>query len=240
MTLVDLDKIAGFGDFSAAMTLAGWVVEEPPNSLLFKNFLEFNEPACLRAQPKSNAERQQAFRDRQKQKKATEEVGGSGPVTRITKRNDREEKRREDIKKDPPKGSRGGNLFGVLEGERSGEGEMRPTRTDPYCQTFEEAFSATHRGARYPRQSPGDFVQLNACKKAQGGNISLGDWQTAVANYFATPQDGYTLADLASRYATFLRGPLDRFGRPLDADVTVNARDRRTIDAVEEAKRGVR
>jgi hypothetical protein len=92
MIVHDLDDIAGFSGFGQAMLESGWMIERGDNSLVFPNFLEFNEPACLRKRPKSTAERQRAWRAR------TAEQNNS--VTKVTKRNDREEKRRVDNKKE--------------------------------------------------------------------------------------------------------------------------------------------
>lgn len=91
MSLIDLDAIARFADFGDAMQAAGWVVEDDKNTLVFPNFLEFNEPACLRRAPKSSKERQQELRARKAAEKTETER-----VTKVTKRNGREEKRRVD------------------------------------------------------------------------------------------------------------------------------------------------
>jgi hypothetical protein len=92
MTLYDLDIIAGFYGFAEALEDVGWVECDSDNStLIFRNFLEYNEPACLRQRPLSNAERQLRYREKQKQ--------SSNTVTKVTKRNAREEKRRY---KEPP------------------------------------------------------------------------------------------------------------------------------------------
>lgn len=88
MILADLDDIAGFTGFGEAFLAVGWVEAFGRNSLRFKNFLEFNEPACLRPKAKTNAQRQHEWRSRQ--------TGGRATVTRVTKRNEREEKRREE------------------------------------------------------------------------------------------------------------------------------------------------
>jgi hypothetical protein len=84
LDLDDLDLIAGFRGFGLALKFVGWVIEIDDNSLVFPNFLEFNEPACLRVNPKTNAERQREFRARRTS------------VTDVTKSNGREEKRREE------------------------------------------------------------------------------------------------------------------------------------------------
>jgi hypothetical protein len=89
MGLSDLDEIAGFEGFGEALEVVGWVIsEESSDSLIFPNFVEFNEPAILRKKPaKSNAERQAEFRQRKAEKEC---------VTKSNESNAREEKRRED------------------------------------------------------------------------------------------------------------------------------------------------
>lgn len=89
MSLGDLDDIAGFGGFGDALSIVGWVVvDKNADALIFKNFMEFNELACMRKKaPKSNAERQADFRARKAEKNG---------VTKNNESNAREEKRREE------------------------------------------------------------------------------------------------------------------------------------------------
>lgn len=82
MTLDDIDDLVGFDHFGEALERVGWVVNTEHNSLLFPNFLEFNEPACLRRPVKSNAQRQKEYRERKR------------GVTARYESNAREEKRR--------------------------------------------------------------------------------------------------------------------------------------------------
>ncbi len=84
MSLCDLDDVAGCRDFGEAFEQVGWVVVIDPNTLLFPNFLEYNEPACLRKKKAlTNAERQDRFRQKQ-------------TVTKSNESNGREEKIREE------------------------------------------------------------------------------------------------------------------------------------------------
>lgn len=84
MSLTNLDGIAGFDGFGYALEAVGWVTwDESKSSLIFKNFLEFNEPACLRMAPAmTNAERQAKYREKRR-------------VTESNESNAREEKRRD-------------------------------------------------------------------------------------------------------------------------------------------------
>ena len=99
MGTFQVDEIAGCGWFGHAMLAVGWIVEREPNSLVFPNFLEYNEPACIRRAPLSNAERQARFRSKM--------ASGKTRVTRSNESNGREEKRREE-NKNPPKPPQGG------------------------------------------------------------------------------------------------------------------------------------
>jgi hypothetical protein len=98
MSLLDLDRIAGFEGFAESLRDVGWVREIDPITLIFDNFLEFNQPACLRITPKTNAERQAEYRAR----KQAEKEG----VTKVTKSNGRAEQIRLDLKaaaaREPP------------------------------------------------------------------------------------------------------------------------------------------
>jgi hypothetical protein len=105
----------------------------------------------------------------------------------------------------------------------------KAAKQNPHCEVFEEAYTHSY-GARYAR-CKGDFVRLAEAVKAQGGDIPVPDWRRAVTNYFATPQPNHTLADLAGRYAVFLRGPLDRYQRPVRAP---SARTQANIAAMNE------
>jgi uncharacterized phage protein (TIGR02220 family) len=87
MSLSNLDGIAGFTGFGYALEAVGWVSwDDDKDTLRFKNFLEFNEPACLRKIPAlTNAERQARYREKHR-------------VTESNESNAREEKRREEKK----------------------------------------------------------------------------------------------------------------------------------------------
>ena len=87
MGLGDLDEIAGFPGFGEALNTVGWVDQgSDDDSLIFKNFCEYNEPAILRRKPaKTGAERQAEFRARKRVTKG---------VTKSNESNAREEKRR--------------------------------------------------------------------------------------------------------------------------------------------------
>lgn len=87
----EIDAITGCRDFGSAMMAVGWIQQRSPNSLVFPNFLEYNQPASLRGVPLTNAERQARHRSRIKDKES--------PVTKVTKSNAREEKIREE---EPP------------------------------------------------------------------------------------------------------------------------------------------
>ncbi len=87
MYLEDMDEIAGFDGFGEALAVVGWVErDDQSDSLIFKNFLDHNEPACLRKKPMTNAERQAKFRAEHSDEKQ--------PVTKSNESNAREDKKR--------------------------------------------------------------------------------------------------------------------------------------------------
>lgn len=79
-----------------------------------------------------------------------------------------------------------------------------------FCSEFAE-----HRGIPY-RGTKGDFTQLAGLRRQlRIENLKAPEsWETSIHNYFGSPQNKYTLADLCCRYDVFLRGALDRFGKP--------------------------
>lgn len=88
----DLDEVAGFSGFGRALVNVGWVIERDHNVLAFPNFLDWNEPACLRKPSLSNKERQRRHREKLKSRRVD-----SRAVTKVTKSNGRGEERREEI-----------------------------------------------------------------------------------------------------------------------------------------------
>lgn len=88
MGVQDVDAIAGFDGFGDAMVMVEWLRDSEGNSLVFPNFLEYNEPACLRRKTLSRAEIQKRHRERIKDSKTA--------LPRVTARYLREEKRREE------------------------------------------------------------------------------------------------------------------------------------------------
>ena len=77
-----------------------------------------------------------------------------------------------------------------------------------------------HRSIPYVdrKGTTGGFVQLAVLRKRLDLPVraSPDGWERAVANYFATPQGSYTLADLCARYDVFLKSALDRFNKPTE------------------------
>ena len=122
-----------------------------------------------------------------------------------------------------------GNLFETQEHEppketskEKKEGSKDPSlakgrQPDPAYEAFCSEF-AEHRGIPY-RGSKGDFVQLAGLRTVLGcnGRGVPGNWIQAVHNYFASPLNKYTLADLCTRYDVFLASRLNEFNKP---DVT--------------------
>ena len=87
MELSDIDDIVGVPGFGEAMLEVGWVALHDEKGLVFPNFSEHNTPNKLRAEPKSDADRARAYRERKKD---------SGRVTARHETSRPEEKRREE------------------------------------------------------------------------------------------------------------------------------------------------
>jgi len=84
-----------------------------------------------------------------------------------------------------------------------------------FCSEFEK-----HRGIPYQRGKKGDFVQLSALRKQLNieGKATPAEWTTARENYFDSPLNKYTLADLCGRFEIFNVSALDRFNKPVNAE----------------------
>ena len=93
VTVSVLDDIADLPGLGDAMTIAGWA-EQTDDGVVFPKFFEEHN-AELKTKAMSNADRQRAYRERQKAITATHSEG----VTNSNGRNDREEKRREEREK---------------------------------------------------------------------------------------------------------------------------------------------
>lgn len=92
----DVDEIAGFPGFAEAMEDIGWCVFGDRGGVDLPGFLEHNTSADARRS--AGAERQKAYRDRQKEKakNVTSRVTPALRITRDVTSHAREEKRRED------------------------------------------------------------------------------------------------------------------------------------------------
>jgi hypothetical protein len=82
---------------------------------------------------------------------------------------------------------------------------------EEFCAEFQE-----HREIQYDRKRKGDHVQLANLR----GRLDIEtkgspkNWSTALKNYFTSERSTFTLADLCTRYDTFRKTPVDRFGQP--------------------------
>lgn len=68
---MDISDIAEIPCFGEAMVEVGWAIPQEDGSMKFPNFREFNTPDKDRKAPKSNAQRQQEYRDRQRNESVT-------------------------------------------------------------------------------------------------------------------------------------------------------------------------
>jgi hypothetical protein len=151
-----LDDIAGFSGFGKAMIAVGWAAQRQCKVLVFPDFLKFNEPACLRSQPKTNAERQREWRDRKQGEAAPPKV----TVTKVTKSNGekrRVEKSKGDTNVSPP----GGGGFNPPD----------VTQVEEYCRGRQNSIDAA------------EFHAFYASKGWMVGKNRMKDWKQAVITW---------------------------------------------------------
>jgi len=115
------------------------------------------------------------------------------------------------------RGTEEGEGEGEEEGKEEGKGkksEFQKRNSNAAHDLFANAFLSKFE-TPYPGKK-GDFVQVASLLKTLklSSDQIPPDWETAVRNYLASPNGKPSLADLATRYAVFRQGPLDRFGKP--------------------------
>lgn len=107
--------------------------------------------------------------------------------------------------------------------EKSRKEEIRPEEEkkgtqprDAAMDTFTEAHSRNFN-SEYAITG-GDATQLASLRKANHvpARASPEGWPEAVENYFASPLDRYTLADLSRRFGVFRNSRLDRYHNPVN------------------------
>lgn len=82
---------------------------------------------------------------------------------------------------------------------------------EKFCEAFLQSNSCPYLSKR------ADFIQLAELKKKSlslGWEITQERFAHALRNYFSSELGNYTLADLSTRFSTFYRAALDRFGKP--------------------------
>jgi uncharacterized protein YdaU (DUF1376 family) len=89
----------------------------------------------------------------------------------------------------------------------------RVDERDPLVATFKRRYQMKYE-IPYRWQRGKDDSRLEALRKDLNGALTSADWETAAANYLASPQASHTLAGLCGNFATFRRSALDRYGRP--------------------------
>lgn len=99
--------------------------------------------------------------------------------------------------------------------------EETKTKVMPKDEAFEvfvSLYDETKSPAKYPRKRKGDFVQLAGLRAAQDvpARASPPCWDVACRNYLLSPL-GHpaSLADLCKNYELFVKGQVDRYGRPI-------------------------
>lgn len=89
---------------------------------------------------------------------------------------------------------------------------------EPFYVPFRDAWNRSYDPADYDgERKKADFVNLARTRSKHNGLLTDDNWRKAIVHYFQTPQASHTLGDLANRFVIFLKGPLDRFGKPSDA-----------------------
>lgn len=112
-------------------------------------------------------------------------------------------------------------------------------RIDKAFETFKKTFESAMNPARYA-DTKADFVQLSRLRRVMGiaTKEEPPDWEIACWNYMSSPMGAYSLKDLCSRYAVFVRSPLDRYNRPIGVGA-YESRAEQQIRGNEEAARRV-
>ncbi len=103
--------------------------------------------------------------------------------------------------------------------KKPSEQKTKPSPKDEAYELFCNEF-LEHRKVPYHRNQKKDFVRLAAVRTQLGLNDAgmPEKWQQTIHNYFETPLDSYTLADLCVRYDVFFNSALDRFGKPKEEE----------------------
>lgn len=105
-----------------------------------------------------------------------------------------------------------------------------PPVVDSAFEIFAQAFNSA-RDIPYDRLGKASFVRLAALRKQLdiGPKETPEGWERAIGHYFESPRSKYTVADLAANYDTFLRGPVDRFGKLVEQPPPRADRQRRFV-----------
>lgn len=123
----------------------------------------------------------------------------------------------------------------ILEDESSGPlPEKKKTRRkdDPLVAIFLQHFQRIAETPYLDKQ--GDYVQLAKLRsKCVGSEWELTPerFTLAVEHYFASDLGQHTLADLCTRFSTFYKSSLDRFGKPIEKVSTASEPPRQITQA---------
>lgn len=98
-------------------------------------------------------------------------------------------------------------------------------RRNDYSDAFCTVYADLHPDELKYKPLTKDYVQLADLRKTAEqdapGWLDLAHWQRAVNNYFASGIATPTLADLAVRFRTFYKSPLDKYGKAIEQPSTV-------------------
>ncbi len=98
-----------------------------------------------------------------------------------------------------------------------GRGPVKPREPNTIFQSFAVAFDREMSPARYDRTQVKDFVHLSKLLKLYGAEPP--DYKVAIVNYFHSPMSKRTFADFCTRYADFVKGWIDKYGKPVTKDL---------------------
>lgn len=104
------------------------------------------------------------------------------------------------------------------------------TLAQEYFQVFRAGFYEKYGPAVYhEKATQAEAILFNKTKRDQKEAFDVTRWSIAVKNYFLTPQSSHTFCSLLTRYAVFLKHPLDEYGKPDEARAAKIAASSRPI-----------
>jgi hypothetical protein len=104
---------------------------------------------------------------------------------------------------------------------------------DQFCAAYESNYELPYAelgGKKDKGRLSADFVQLARLRNRARDKLTPERWAIALKNYFATPQQSHTLADLSARFDSFQKSAFDRFNKP----IALNGSQRSQVEETDE------